>query len=228
MPPNKVLADAHEAVSDIPDGAVIMVAGYAAPGTPQVLVKALVDRGIKGLTCVTGPLFSGDIDFYGAAKLVASGQVKKVITAAPIISARLGTAFDMWREGRLEMELLPQGTLVERIRAGGAGLGGFLIPTATGSTTQMENQKRMINGQEHVLESPIKADFALLCAHRADTIGNLVYRRSQRNWNPIMAMAADVTIVQVDEIVQPSEIDTEMIITPGIYVDRIVEVKYES
>ena len=215
-------------MSNIPDGAVIMVAGYAAPGTPQDLVKALIQSGAGGLTCITGPLYNGDIDFYGAARLVANGQLRKLITAAPINSAGLGTALEMWREGRLEMELLPQGTLVERIRAGGAGLGGFFIPTRIGSSAQMEDEKRLINGQEYVLESPIKADFALLCAQRADTFGNLVYRRSQRSWNPIMAMAADVTIVQVDEIVQPGEIDAELIITPGIYVDRIVEVKYES
>jgi 3-oxoacid CoA-transferase A subunit len=130
----------------------------------------------------------------------------------------------MWQEGRLEAEIVPQGTLAERIRAGGAGIGGLLLPTGRGTSFAEGKEKQVINGREYILETGLKADFALLSAHKADTLGNLIYQRSQRNWNPIMAMAADVTIVEVGEIVQPGELDPELVITPGIYVDRIVKV----
>ncbi len=228
MPPNKVFSSADEAVADIPDGAVIMVAGYAAPGTPQSLVKSLLSRGAGSLTCISGPWYGGDADLYDVARLVANGQVKKVITSNPIYPDLQGPALELWQEGRLEVEVVPPGTLAERIRAGGAGLGGLLLLRNGGTAFDEGKEKQVINGEEYILETPLKADFALLCAHAADTLGNLVYRRSQRNWNPIMAMAADVTIAQVDEIVQPGGLDPELVITPGIYVDRIVAVGGES
>ena len=202
-----------------------MVAGYARPGTPQNLVKALLKRGVGSLTCISGPWYGGDPLLYGPASLVANGQVKKVITTAPI-DTRLPAA-DLQlpvRSGRLEVEVVPQGTLAERIRAGGAGLGGLFLPTSIAATFAEGREKQTIDGSEYVLETPIRADFALLRAHRADTLGNLVYRHSQRNWNPLMAMAADVIIVEVDQVVQPGDLDAELVITPGIFVDRIVEV----
>ena len=224
MPPGKVLSNADEAVADIPDGAVIMVAGYATPGTPQNLVKAILTKGLGGLTCISGPWYGQDPDLYDVTRLVAKGQVKKVITTPTLYNDFQGAALQLWREGRLEIEVVAQGDLAERIRAGGAGLGGLFLPTGDEAATAEGNERHLINGQEYLLETPLRADFAILRAHRADTLGNLVYRRSQRNWNPIMAMAADVTIVEVDDIVQPGELDPELVATPGIYVDRIVTV----
>ena len=149
--------------------------------------------------------------------------MRKVITPGPIRVDVHDSAADMWQDGRIEVEIVPQGTLAERIRAGGAGIGGLLLPTGAGIGFAEGKEKQVINGREYILETGLKADFALLRAHKADTLGNLVYLRSQRNWNPVMAMAADVTIVEVDEIVQPGELDPELVITPGIYVDRIVK-----
>jgi 3-oxoacid CoA-transferase A subunit len=227
VPPDKVFPSIDEAVADIPDGAVVMIAGLALPGTPQALVKALMGKGSRDLTCISGPWHSKDPELYDAASLVANGQVRKVITPGPIHPDAHADAHDsaarMWQEGRLEAEIVPQGTLAERIRAGGAGIGGLLLPTGRGTGFAEGKEKQMINGREYILETGLKADFALLRAHKADTLGNLIYQRSQRNWNPIMAMAADVTIVEVGEIVQPGELDPELVITPGIYVDRIVK-----
>ena len=225
MPPNRVLLSSDEAVADIPDGAVIMVGGFGTPGTPQDLVKALLRKGVTGLTCISGPWYGRDPDLYAVARLVASGLVKRVIMAPPIYAyAEQDAAPQPWRDGRLEVEIVPQGTLAERIRAGGAGLGGLLLPAARGTALHARGtERRVVDGAECTVETPLKADFALLRAHRADTLGNLVYRHSQRNWNPIMAMAADVTIAEVDEIVQPGELDPELVVTPGIYVERTVK-----
>ena len=224
MPPGKIISSADEAVADVSDGAVIMVAGYAVPGTPQNLVKALLIKGVGGLTCISGPWYGRDPDLYDAARLVANGQVKKVITSAPIHPDAPSPAIPRWQGGQLEVEAVPQGTLAERIRAGGAGLGGVFLSTGMGTPFEVGKERKLINGEEYILEMPLNADYALLRAHKADTLGNLVYRRSQSNWNPIMAMAAGVTIVEVDEVVQPGELDPELIITPSIYVDRIVAV----
>ena len=221
---SKIFSGPDEAVADIPQGAVVMVAGYARPGTPQNLVKALLKRGVGSLTCISGPWYGGDPRLYGPASLVANGQVKKVITTAPIDTRLPAAGLRLPGGSGLEVEFVPQGTLAERIRAGGAGLGGIFLPGLGDDGFAEGKEKQIINGAEYVLETPIKADFALLRAHRADTLGNLVYRRSQRNWNPLMAMAADVAIVEVDQVVQPGELDPELVITPGIFVDRIVEV----
>ena len=179
--------------------------------------------GVGGLTCICGPWFGSGSDGYDVARLVSSGRVKELITTAPIYPESHGPILQLWREGRLGLEVVAQGTLAERIRAGGAGLGGVFLPAGTGTTFGEEKERRVMEDEEYVLQTPLRADYALLRAHCADTLGNLVYRRSQRNWNPIMAMAADVTIVEVDEVVQPGELDPELVITPGIYVDRIVE-----
>ena len=228
MPPPKLMSSADDAVADISDGAVIMVAGYAAPGTPQHLVEALLRRGVAGLTCITGPWFGGDPNLHDASRLVAGGRVKRMIAAPPMDPEFLSQILAPWQEGRLEVEIVPQGTLAERIRAGGAGLGGLFLPMAVGNASGGGKETRMIDGEEYTLESPLRADFALLRAHLADTLGNLVYRRSARNWNPIMAVSADVTIVEVDGIGQPGDLDPELVITQGIYVDRIVNVGGET
>ena len=224
MPPGKAISSTDEAVADIPDCATIMVGGYAVPGTPQHLVKALLKQGIGSLVCISGPWYWKDRNLYDMARLVASGRVKRLITTAPIYSYAEDGAPQKWSDGQLELEIVAQGTLAERIWAGGAGLGGTFLPTPMDTAVEDGREKLVIDGQEYILEEPLKADFALLRAHKADTLGNLVYHNSQRNWNPIMAMAAEVTIVEVDQIVQPGDLDPELVITPGIYVNRIVEV----
>ncbi len=224
MPSSKVFSNPDEALADVFDGAVVMVAGYSTPGTPQSLVKALLTRGVGGLTCICGPWDGRDPAAYDTARLIANGSVRKVITSTPLYPDPDGPAMRAWLDGKIEVELIPQGTLAERIRAGGAGLGATFLPTGVGTARNEGTEIRVIKGSEYVMETPLKADFALLRAHVADTLGNLVYRRAQRNWNPLMAMAAEVTIAEVEEIVEPGQLDPELIITPGIYVDRVVRV----
>ena len=224
MPASKILTNATEAVADIPTGATIMVAGYAQPGTPQHLVKSLLDRPISGLTCISGPWYGADPAIYDAARLVAAGMVNLIITAPPIPPGGADVLATLRREGRLEVEIVPEGTLAERIRAGGAGLGGLFLPALEDADHSNAIAETLdIGGVLHVYQPPMRADFCLLKAQVADELGNLVYSRSQRNWNPIMAMAADVCIVEVDQVVASGDLDPELIITPGIYVDRIVE-----
>jgi len=220
----KFFTSPDEAVADIFDGATIMVAGFGTVGVPQELVKALLRKGVKELTCICNACHGRIRTLYDAARLVENGQVRRVITSFPIFPGIDAAVERLWQEGKIEVEVVPQGTLAERIRAGGAGIGAFFTPTGIGTPFAEGKERRIINGRECVLETALRADFALLKAHKADTLGNLVYRRCQRNYNPIMAMAADVTIVEVDEVVEPGEIDPEVVITPGIYVDRIVKV----
>ena len=215
-------SSAEEALADIPDGAVIMVAGYGGPGTPYGLVTALLKKAVTRLTYICGPLHGGDPNSYDASRLVASGRVDKLITAAPMPSGKNEDIARLRQEGRLQVELGPQGTLTERIRAGGAGLGGVFLSTGIGTAFEEGKERRVIDGEDCLLETPLRADYALLRARVADTLGNLAYHRSQRNWNPIMAMAADVAIVEVDEVVAPGELDPELVITPGIYVNRLI------
>ena len=224
----KVFSSAEEAIADIASGATVMVAGYGAPGTPQNLIKALLKKNINDLVCISGPWLSSDTQIHDAAMLVASGQVRRAITAPPTRPDPEIPALRMLQEGSLEVEFVVQGALAERIRAGGAGLGGLLLPAQSRRSADDSKEIQVIDGDEYALETPLKADFALLSAHKADSLGNLVYRRSQRNWNPIMAMAADVTIVEVDQVVQAGELDPELVITPGIYVDRIVQARDAS
>ena len=218
MLPNKVASSVEEATSDISEGSRIMVGGFGFPGTPTALVKALMDKGVGNLTCICGPWYAGARRVVDAAALIASGQVTRVITAPPVAPAPEPASED----DRMNLEIMPQGTLAERIRAGGAGIGGFYVPTGLGTAYEEGKERMSIDGVECIFEEPIKADYALIRAQAADTMGNLVYRMAQRNWNPIMATAAEVTIVQVDEIVDPGMLDPELVITPGIFVDRIV------
>ena len=221
-------SSADEAIADIADGAVIMVAGYGGPGTPQGLVEALIRKPVTRLTCICGPLRGSHQDHHDASRLVAGGQVEKLITAPPVPSDENGDIARLQREGRLEVELSPQGTLAERIRAGGAGLGGIFLSTSIGTAYEEGKERRVIDGEDWLLETPLRADFALLRARVADNLGNLAYHRAQRNWNPIMAMAADIAIVEVDEVVLPGELDPELVISPGIYVNRLVQAQRRS
>ena len=215
---NKIVPSLAEAVADIPDGASVMISGFGGAGLPTDLIDALVAQGAKDLTLISNNAGSGGV---GISKLVLGGQVRKVVCSFPRQPG--SNAFDdLYRAGKLELELVPQGTLAERIRAAGAGIGGFFTPTAVGTELAEGKEQRVINGVAHVLEYPIHADYALIKADTADRWGNLLYRRSGRNFGPLMATAAKCPIVQVRSIVPLGEIDPEAIITPGIYVKRVV------
>jgi 3-oxoadipate CoA-transferase alpha subunit len=215
---NKVFPGVAQAVADIHDGATVMVSGFGGAGLPTCLLDALAAQGAKNLTIVSNNAGSRGV---GIAKLVLAGQVRKVICSFP---RQPGSAAfdDLYRAGTLELELVPQGTLAERIRAAGAGIGAFYTPTGAGTELAVGKESRVIGGVEHVIEYPIHADFALIKAHVADRWGNLTYRRSGRNFGPVMATAARCTIAQVSQIVQLGAIDPEVVVTPGIYVKRVV------
>lgn len=211
---------ASEAAAGIVDGATVMVSGFGSAGQPVELVEALIDSGATDLTLVSNNAGGGD---FGLAALIREGRVRKVVCSFPrqIDSWHFDEAY---RAERLELELVPQGNLAERIRAAGAGIGAFYTPTGYGTPLADGKETRVIDGRTYVLEYPIRADVALVAADRADEIGNLVYRKTARNFGPIMAAAADITIVQVNEIVATGALDPEAVVTPCIYVDRVVRV----
>jgi 3-oxoadipate CoA-transferase, alpha subunit len=216
---NKIVGGLAEAVSDIKDGAVILCAGFGAVGAPDELIDALKEQGARDLTVVSNNAGNGRT---GLAGLIASGHVRKVICSFPRSSD--STAFDeAYKAGKIELELVPQGTISERMRCAAAGLGGFYSPVGVGTRLAAGKETREIDGKLYVLETPLKGDVALLKADRADRWGNLTYRKSARNFNPTMAMAAALSIVQVREIVALGTLDPECIVTPGIFVDRVVE-----
>ena len=220
-----VFRSPDEAVADVFDGATVMVAGFSLAGVPQELVKALLRRGPRNLTTISNQVHGTFTEQYDASKLVEVGLVRKCITSfpAPFRASLVGPAEQPHREGRLEVETVPQGTQAESIRAGGIGLGGFWVRSGIGTVFETGKEKRRFpDGHEYILEPPLRADFALLKARCADVLGNLVYDKTQRNYNPIMAMAAAVTIVEVDAVVEPGVLDPERVITPGIFVDRLV------
>jgi 3-oxoacid CoA-transferase subunit A len=213
---DKVLSSAEEAVARIPDGATIMMGGFGLCGIPENLIAALRARGTRNLTVISN---NAGVDGFGIGTLLTTRQVKKMI------STYVGENREFERQclsGELDLELVPQGTFAERIRAGGAGIGGFFTPTGYGTIVAEGKETRLIDGRQYVLEAPLKADFAFVKAFRGDTLGNLVYRRTARNFNPMMATAAAVTIAEVEELVQPGEIDPESVVTPGIFVKYIL------
>jgi 3-oxoadipate CoA-transferase alpha subunit len=234
---NKVVGSFDEAVADIFDGTVILVGGFGpANGTPSNLLRAVEKLGVKNLTLVANTPGAGRLapgmksyrheppNYDDGGILLQAGQVKKVYCAFPGM-ARPGIPsplFDTWKAGELEIEMVPQGTLAERIRAAKAGIGAFYVPTGAGTVIEKGKEKRMIDGREHILEYPLKADFALVRAYRADRYGNCIYQGTSRNFNPVMAGAAKITIVEADELVELGELDPEVIVTPSIYVDRVV------
>ena len=223
---NKVYATLDAAVADIPDGVTIMFPGFGRTGMPRNLIAALIRQGAKNLTGISnGHGYKGTEMDVG--KLVDAGQVKKMIcafTAAPHPS-RAATFEKLLEAGEIEGELVPQGTLAERIRAAGAGIGAFYTPTSVGTELAQGKEHRVINGKEYVLEYPLPADYAFVRAWRADVWGNLQYRLTQRNFNPIMAQAAKVTIVEVEEEILPlGALDPDNVHTPGIFVNRIVRI----
>ena len=219
---DKVFASAAEAVADIPDGASILFGGFVAAGSPAHLIAAIREKGPRGLTIISNNCGFGDT----LDTLVEARLVRKLVASFPIHgSAERVTHFErQYRAGEAELELIPQGTLAERIRAGGAGIGAFYTPTGYGTVIAEGKEVREIDGRPHLLEYPLKADYACIKAQVADRMGNLVYRGASRNFNPIMAMAGRTTIVEVGRLVEIGELDPEHIVTPGIFVDRIVVV----
>lgn len=212
------------AVADVHDGATIMIGGFGNAGMPRALIDALIAQGARDLTIVNNNAGNGDT---GLADLLAAGRVRKIICSFPRQTD--SHVFDgLYRSGKIELELTPQGNLAERIRAAGAGIGGFFSPTGYGTLLAEGKETRLINGRHYVLESPIHADYALIKALKADRWGNLVYRKAARNFGPIMAMAAKCTIAQVDEVVALGDLDPEVIITPGIFVKRVVQSEGEK
>jgi len=217
---NKIVDSLVEAVADIRDGAVVLCAGFGAVGAPDELIDALRAQGARELTIVSNNAGNGRT---GLAGLIADGHVRKVVCSYP--RSTDSTAFDeAYKAGKIELELVPQGTISERMRCAAAGLGGFYSPVSVGTRLAEGKEHREIDGRMHVLEKPLKGDVALLSADRGDRWGNLTYRKSARNFNPTMAMAAALSIVQVREIVLLGEIDPESVATPGIFVDRVVQI----
>jgi len=217
---NKIVPGLRDALAGIHDGATIMIGGFGNAGMPRELIDGLIDQGATDLTIVNNNAGNGDT---GLAALLAARRVKKIICSFPRQAD--SHVFDgLYRSGELQLELTPQGNLAERIRAAGAGVGAFFSPTGYGTLLAEGKETRLINGKNYVLEYPIHADFALIKASKADRWGNLVYRKAARNFGPIMAMAAKCTIVQVDQVVELGELDPEVIVTPGIFVQRIVQV----
>ena len=216
---NKIFATLEEAVASVHDGATVMIGGFGNAGMPAELIDALIAQGARELTIVNNNAGNGDT---GLAALLKAKRVRKIICSFPRQSD--SHVFDaLYRAGEIELELTPQGNLAERIRAAGAGIGGFFTPTGYGTLLAEGKETRLIDGRHYVLESPIHADYALIKALRGDRWGNLIYRKTARNFGPIMAMAAKCAIAQVSEIVELGELDPEAIVTPGIFVQRVVE-----
>jgi len=210
---------ADQAVADIPDGATVLVGGFGTAGQPMELIDALRRHGAKDLTVVNNNAGNGD---EGLAALLKTGNVRKIICSFPRQSDSW-VFDDLYRSGKIELEVVPQGNLAERMRAAGAGIGAFFTPTGVGTPLAEGKEVREIDGREYMLEYPLRGDFALIKAHVADEMGNLVYRKTARNFGPVMATAATTTVAQVQSVVETGGLDPEVIVTPSIYVDRVVD-----
>ena len=218
---DKEVKDVHEAVADIFDGATVMVGGFGEAGSPIELIHALIDQGAGDLTVVNNNTGSGEV---GLAALIKAGRVSKMICSFPRTAN--STVFPkLYHSGAIELELVPQGTLAERIRAGGAGIPAFYTATSVGTPLEEGKERRTIDGRDYVLEYGLEADFTLLKVPVADRLGNLLFNKTARNFGPVMAMAAKTTIAQAVSLVQPGELDPEVVVTPGIFVHRVVVVE---
>jgi 3-oxoacid CoA-transferase A subunit len=226
---DKVYTSVDEAVKDIPDGASIAVGGFFTAGTPVELIRALARQGAKNLTIISQQMGPGNEDM---SKLVEQGQIKKAICNYPFYrSASRGanSPFEVAvRAGKIDLEVFPMGTFVEKLRAAGAGLGGFYTPTGVGTVVERGKEKRTINGRDYLLEFALKPDFAFVYAWRGDRMGNCTCRKCARNYNTEMAFAAKVTIASVEKVVEPGELDPDKVHIPGVYVQRVVEVGRRS
>ncbi|MCO5143939.1 MAG: CoA transferase subunit A [Oligoflexia bacterium] len=218
----KFFSSAEEAVSDIANNSTLLLGGFGLCGIPENLIKALVKKGVSGLTCVSN---NAGVDDFGIGLLFQKKQVKKMISSYVGENA---TFERLLLSGELEVELVPQGTLAERVRAGGAGIPAFFTPTGAGTLVAKDKESRTFNGRDYILEQAITGDFSLVKAWKADKLGNLVYRKTARNFNPVMATAGKVCIVEVEEIVEPGQLDPDHIHTPAVYVDRIVKSNFEK
>ena len=213
----KKIVTVEEALAHVQDGMTLMIGGFLAVGTPEKLVNALVEKGVKDLTIIANDTGFPD---RGIGKLIINKQVKRTI------ASHIGTNPETGRqmnEKEMEVELVPQGTLAERVRCGGAGLGGFLTPTGLGTIVEEGKEKITVNGTEYLLETPLKADIALIFGSKVDEKGNVYYHESTRNFNPLMAAAADIVIVEAEELVKAGELDANIVMTPSIFVDYIVK-----
>ena len=217
---NKIVASPVEAVADIFDGAVVMIGGFGEAGSPIELIHALIDQGAKDLTVISNNTGSGHV---GLAALIAHRRVKKMICSFPR-TANSKVFPELYKNGEIELELVPQGTLAERIRSGGAGIPAFYTPTSVGTPLSEGKETRDFNDRTYVLQHALKADFSLVKCKAADRYGNLVYNKTARNFGPIMCTAANTTIVQAKQIVELGDIDPEAVVTPGIFVSKVVEV----
>ncbi|ETK36886.1 3-oxoacid CoA-transferase subunit A [Microbispora sp. ATCC PTA-5024] len=214
-----VVSDPDEAVAGVEDGSAVLVGGFGMAGMPVRLIEALIRQGATDLTVVSNNAGNGDT---GLAALLAAGRVRRMVCSFPRQSD--SWVFDgLYRAGKIELEVVPQGTLAERMRAAGAGIGAFYCPTGVGTPLAEGKETRTIDGRDYVLEYPIKGDVALVAAHIADRMGNLVYRKTARNFGPVMAAAATLTIVQVSHVVDTGMLDPEAVVTPCIYVDRVLD-----
>lgn len=220
---NKVVANAKEALADIPDNAVLMFGGFGLSGIPENCIQALLEKGVKGLTCISN---NAGVDDFGIGLLLKTRQVKKMI------SSYVGENAEFERQllsGELEVDLIPQGTLAERIRAGGAGIPAFFTPAGVGTEVAEGKEQREFHGKMYLMEEWLRADFALVKAWKGDTAGNLIFKGTARNFNPMMAAAGKITIAEVEELVPAGTLDPNQIHTPGVYVQRIFEGKnYEK
>ncbi|MEO6944066.1 MAG: 3-oxoacid CoA-transferase subunit A [Lacisediminihabitans sp.] len=217
---DKIAEDVAAAVQDVHDGATVMIGGFGTAGQPVELIDALLEQGARDLTVVNNNAGNGTT---GLAALLDAGRVRKIICSFPRqVDSQI---FDgLYRSGKLELELVPQGTLAERIRAGGAGIAGFFTPTGFGTMLAEGKETRAFHGRDYVFEEALLADFALIKAHRGDRLGNLIYRKTARNFGPLMASAATTAIAQVNMVVAVGDLDPEAIVTPGIFVQRVVEI----
>ncbi len=217
---NKIVPSLAEAVSGIFDGATVMISGFGEAGSPIELIHALIDHGAKELTIVSNNTGSGEV---GLAALIANRQVRKMVCSFPRTAN--STVFpELYKKGEIELELVPQGTLAERIRAGGSGIPAFFTPASVGTPLSEGKEQREFDGQTYVMEYGIRADFSLVKCHAADRYGNLVYNKTARNFGPVMCMGANTTIVQARHIVELGELDAEAVVTPGIFVQKVVHV----
>ena len=217
---NKIVKSVEEAVADIFDGAIVLIGGFGEAGSPIELIHSLIDQGAKDLTVVSNNTGSGNV---GLAALIENKRVKKMICSFPRTAN--STVFpELYHKGEIELELVPQGTLAEKIRAGGAGIPAFFTPSSVNTPLAEGKETRVFNDQTYVMEHAIIADFSLVKCKTADRYGNLIYNKTARNFGPIMCTAAKTTIVQTKQIVEPGEIDPEIVVTPGIFVKKVVEV----
>ena len=217
---NKEYSNVADAIADIPDGATVMIGGFGASGSPVELIHALIDQGARDLLVINNNTGNGEV---GLAALIGNRQVRKMICSFPR-SSQSRVFPELFKAGKIELELVPQGTLAERIRAAGAGIPAFYTPTTVGTILAEGKETRQFDGRTFVMEPWLKADFALIKCESADRLGNLVYNKTARNFSPLMCMAATTTIVQTKNLVPRGDIDPEHVITPGIFVNRIVEV----